>query len=904
MRLCILVSVVCVLTAFGSVQPGPGFDPRQVVRQVHAHGDMGAALHPDQPRAATGGLSDRQPSACGAPLDGEFLIDTNSALVPAPGEQNAPAVAYGGNDYLVVWEDHRSGSYDICGARVSPQGALLDPSGFVISAAPFDQRYPDVGFDGTNFMVAWQDSRRGSGYDIYCARVTPQGTVLDANGIPVCADPNDQTYPAVAFGDTNFFVVWQDSRNLPDTSDIYGARVTPGGQVLDSNGFAVVTHAHAQFHPAVGFGGTNFLVAWQDMRAADSISFVYATLVTQQGSVILPNGFLVSNTANGQFSPAIGFNGTNFLLAWQDERGSFPPELGIYGTRITPGGAVLDSTPLGLCTASGQQVVPSVGLDSSNFLVVWQDLRNGGTTDIYGTRVSPAGTVLDAGGIAVTRAANGQGVPAVAFDGTNALAVWQDERNVVGEPDIYGARVAPGGGVLDTSGILITEAAREERTPAVAFDNTNYLVVWDDRRGGYSDIYGTRVSPGGTVLDLSEIAISTAANDQVAPAVAYGDTTYLVVWEDHRNSDSSDIYGARVMRGGNVLDPGGFVISNAAGVQSYPAVSFDGTNFLVVWQDTRNGSTSDIYGARVTPGRTVLDPSGFVISQAINRQRSPALAFDGSNYLAVWQDDRDTGTLFDIFGARVSPGGTVLDPSGIAITQAPGNQASPHLAYSGSNYLVAWEDYRRSIYTDIFGARVSTGGAVLDPAGIAISTSEFNQLDPALAFDGTNYLVLWEDECNSGSPDIYGTRVSQSGSVFDYGRVITQDGVQSYLAMVRGSDSQLFLAYEGWAGMIGNKTYNTDRIWGCMNPTPGQGIEETPNAKVRVRSGGATIVRGVLYLPAASVEREASCLLLDIGGRKVAELHPGANDVRALAPGVYFVREEQAQATSRVVITK
>jgi hypothetical protein len=51
-----------------------------------------------------------------------------------------------------------------------------------------------------------------------------------------------------------------------------------------------------------------------------------------------------------------------------------------------------------------------------------------------------------------------------------------------------------------------------------------------------------------------------------------------------------------------------------------------------------------------------------------------------------------------------------------------------------------------------------------------------------------------------------------------------------------------------------------------------------------------------------------SVSLLDISGRKVADLHPGANDVRALAPGVYFVRavsrELSAVSCSKVVITR
>jgi hypothetical protein len=50
-------------------------------------------------------------------------------------------------------------------------------------------------------------------------------------------------------------------------------------------------------------------------------------------------------------------------------------------------------------------------------------------------------------------------------------------------------------------------------------------------------------------------------------------------------------------------------------------------------------------------------------------------------------------------------------------------------------------------------------------------------------------------------------------------------------------------------------------------------------------------VRGVLRLPEARGERrEVRSELLDASGRKVMELVPGPNDVRRLAPGVYFLR--------------
>jgi hypothetical protein len=62
------------------------------------------------------------------------------------------------------------------------------------------------------------------------------------------------------------------------------------------------------------------------------------------------------------------------------------------------------------------------------------------------------------------------------------------------------------------------------------------------------------------------------------------------------------------------------------------------------------------------------------------------------------------------------------------------------------------------------------------------------------------------------------------------------------------------------------------------------------------------MVRGVLFLEEAASHKPRSPSLLDISGREVLDLRPGANDIRALAPGVYFVRGAQAQAARKVVI--
>jgi hypothetical protein len=66
----------------------------------------------------------------------------------------------------------------------------------------------------------------------------------------------------------------------------------------------------------------------------------------------------------------------------------------------------------------------------------------------------------------------------------------------------------------------------------------------------------------------------------------------------------------------------------------------------------------------------------------------------------------------------------------------------------------------------------------------------------------------------------------------------------------------------------------------------------------------ATVVRGVLLLEKGSSTSTSPSRLLDVSGRMVMELHPGANDIRGLAPGVYFLRYEQEKRSVKVVVQR
>jgi hypothetical protein len=103
----------------------------------------------------------------------------------------------------------------------------------------------------------------------------------------------------------------------------------------------------------------------------------------------------------------------------------------------------------------------------------------------------------------------------------------------------------------------------------------------------------------------------------------------------------------------------------------------------------------------------------------------------------------------------------------------------------------------------------------------------------------------------------------------------------------------MFLVYQGWTGTVDGKIYNAYRTWGRADPNPA--VAEVTNPEVRKTNTRATIVRSVLRLPESSSLEPRVVSLCDISGRRVVDLRPGANDVRALAPGVYFVRRSKTE---------
>ncbi len=240
-----------------------------------------------------------------------------------------------------------------------------------------------------------------------------------------------------------------------------------------------------------------------------------------------------------------------------------------------------------------------------------------------------------------------------------------------------------------------------------------------------------------------------------------------------------------------------------------------------------------------------------------------------------------------------------LAPSEARTVYAGGQVSGSGAVYRSTDLGSTWAGTANSPTDTVFGLAVSP-----DDAGIVIAAT------PGGLFRTTDAGGTWTNaDAGAGFRSVRflsdnGDTVAAGG---DSGAVLSTDGGANWYSINAGLEgnrvSCLEFAYRGGdvliAGTRGASCWMTDVTLGVEERMKDEGGRMRP---------GPTIVRGVLFVEARGEKREARSELLDISGRKVLDLRPGANDVSCISTGVYFVRavsrELSAAGCSKVVIQR
>jgi hypothetical protein len=255
--------------------------------------------------------------------------------------------------------------------------------------------------------------------------------------------------------------------------------------------------------------------------------------------------------------------------------------------------------------------------------------------------------------------------PAVALASAkrNCLVVWSDYSLAAGVTMFGQICTVSGGPAGDKFPLLAAVGSHGFQTvQAAASDGTNYFVVWkDDATGG---VYGQRVSGSGA-LTGSEFLLFTLSEPDSSRnlALAFGEDNYLLAWQDG-NNNSNHTFGKLVSMSGAVS--GTLQLSTTASLDVNPlAAAFDGTNYFVVWNWDTNYVTGgwpdwNLGGRFVSASGT---PQGGELLLLTEQASFPALAFDGDNYLLLWgYDTATTNTDTTIHARFLNRSGAAIGP--------------------------------------------------------------------------------------------------------------------------------------------------------------------------------------------------------------------------------------------------
>ena len=710
----------------------------------------------------------------------------------AAGLQQTPAIARGGNLLLAVWADHRSmpdgvgyfyeTASDIYGMRLDGDGNLLDAVPFVVTQAQATQENPKVAWNGTHWLVVFESyTITAGGYyqkSLAAVRVAPTGQVVDATPIRLYSFSPAGGAWAVASDGTDWVVV---SETSDSNSSLKALRITAGGAVEQPPKLLMPSTFYLRFHLRLAYANGVFLFAWTDNDTTTlALRFDSALNVLDAGPITLLTGSPVESLAS---------NDDQFYIVWHKTQPDY--SVVVTGSRVGTDGQKLE--PDGVNISGNTQPQPgatALAWDGTSWRVTWGD-----NTGVRIARVSAGGQVLDPGGVALTGPSAG---PIAGTPSGGVQIVWGSY--ISAESDVYTANVSAGSSAGPTRGLSAggpmqirpdlavgvdgymavyrsdISAARRIMAqpldangepigagpiqldlgdnlygpgiPSVAWNGSLYLVAWNNSSG----IVALRVLQDGTPVDPAPFAVTSGFGP--VDVAALGDL-FLVVGLRY-DAYHQWVYGvgARV-RGsdGAVLDPGGLALAGT--FARWAAVTTLGDRWLTVWHltwshDDPGGSTvgSFVNADGTSPGSFSIN--GPYSSAGGNGIFEVAVAASGDKALVLQSRELTSGVETDL-SANVVNADSSVGPD-INLTPWSGNQYRPRVAWNGSQFVVVYNEQRNRFSpstldqldarSDLFGMRVSSTGAIIDPMGFAYSLSPTAEAYPNVAAAGGVSLLL------------------------------------------------------------------------------------------------------------------------------------------------------------------
>ncbi len=684
----------------------------------------------------------------------------------AAGTQDQPALVEGdGASWLLVWRDTRaslagtlgSDATDIYGIRLDATGAPIDSVSFPVASGPWSESSPRAAWSDTGWFVAFEADAATTSYwsqGVYGRRVDASGVVTDTTSILlVDAEYEDETLWDVASDGDTWAVLW---RAVDATSGSYvldGTTVSAAGAPGAARTvYAPSSSVAAPVNARLAWSGDHYLAAWSAWGDDDDIfALALDDTLGATGSLIEVAGDNASSVA-----PAIAAGDDGFYVTWFDDT------YGAYWCTVrgTPVSLDGDIAVEGGESLSGEawplDVHPDVAWTGGGWGVGWE----------YGAAASIAVSLVDDAGaldtwLETTGAYDYTRTPTLASGEDQVLSVWATY-GARSDFDLRAMAIGADASLGPIHDVSLASPAQTE--PAIAGGADGHLVVTTSETADETAILAWRTDTRGIAVDAGPIEIARGEGLS-EPAVAWNGSVWLVVWTDLDDATAANgIVGVRVSPDGTVLDSS--PIAMLTGTTAAVAASAAG-DFFVAGVVPITYNTNQLQGVRVSTDGVRLDSVARVLGS--NYAESPDVSAFGAGWVVTWahRHSYDSG-LRDAEYVVVASNGT---PTAEALVRTAGSVAKEsgvNVATDGTSALIVWSDDG-----DIRGRLLDSAGALAgDGAGFVVAAQDNSQFDPDVVWDGSTYVVAWTDwrthpSLEPGEGDVYTTTVDASGAVGD-----------------------------------------------------------------------------------------------------------------------------------------
>jgi len=316
-------------------------------------------------------------------------------------------------------------------------------------------------------------------------------------------------------------------------------------------------------------------------------------------------------------------------------------------------------------------------------------------------------------------------------------------------------------------------------------DSDNLYFVWVNDTGSIKRIYAQKYDLSQHNQWAAGDVQLTVSNNQVNPRIAIapavdGDYFYLIWNDDRIGNQNTYLQKFKTDNGSSVWGDIKVNIDANDADQINPDLAIDSLgNIYAVWTDNRSGSNWDIYaqkydktGTRAADGKWAGGDLKINADSGVADQKNPRIVIDNEdNFYVVWEDE--TNGDWDIFMAKFDGNGnTLFAGKKVNTDNSFLDQYEPAIAYDGGDYLyLCWSDKRNS-EPDIYAQKYDkTGTRAADGewgSGDVIinddSTPDAWRTKPSVAYSSDSAIYFsWQDDKN-GNDDVYSTKFDSDGN--------------------------------------------------------------------------------------------------------------------------------------------